>query len=94
MISMFLDCRQREHHVKIWARLRSASETSTSLISTMYKTCGFNVIFDEWDKGRMTRYRLLAAILGRGMQQCLKISHSSLACDGGATRRPLVRNDH
>jgi hypothetical protein len=34
----------------------------------MYKTCGFNVIFDEWDKGRMTRYRLLAAILGRGMQ--------------------------
>ena len=52
------------------------------------------MIFDEWDKGRMTRYRLLAAILRRGMQQCLKISHSSLACDGGATRRPLVRNDH
>ena len=36
----------------------------------------------------MTRNRLSGAISSRGIQQCLKISHSLLACDGRAIRRP------
>lgn len=32
MISMSLDCRQREHHVKIWARLRE-SERNVDVVN-------------------------------------------------------------